>query len=73
MDLQFKRRLPEKQTMWAFTRVTSRMLEGGRMDMDLIICDEELTPICLARQAMLVLDAKKRFKGEPGIGKGPKL
>jgi hypothetical protein len=62
MDLQFKRRLPEKDMMWTFTRVTTRMLDGGRMDLDLTICDEELVPICLARQVMLVMDAGRRFK-----------
>ena len=65
MDLQFKRRLDEEMT-WTFTRVTTRMLEGGRMDLDLIICDEQLVPICLVRQVMLVIDAKRRFKGEEG-------
>lgn len=38
------------------------MLEGGRMDLDLSICDEDLVPICLARQVMLVIDAKRRFR-----------
>lgn len=62
MDLHFKWRLPERETMWTFTRVTTRMLDGGRMDLDLTICDEELVPICLARQVMLVIDAGRRFK-----------
>lgn len=65
MDLQFKRRLDEEMT-WTFTRVTTRMLEGGRMDLDLTICDEQLVPICLVRQLMLVIDAKRRFKGDKG-------
>lgn len=64
MDLQFKRRLDE--ITWTFTRVTTRMLEGGRMDLDLTICDEQLVPICLVRQVMLVIDAKRRFKGDKG-------
>jgi hypothetical protein len=61
MDLQFKRRLQE-QDMWTFTRVTTRALEGGRMDLDLLICDEKLKPLCLARQVMLVIDGGRRFK-----------
>ncbi|KAF2469068.1 thioesterase family protein [Lindgomyces ingoldianus] len=62
MDLQFKRRLPEQEMMWTFTRVITKMLDGGRMDLDFTICDEELVPICLARQIMLVIDARRRFK-----------
>jgi hypothetical protein len=63
MDLQFKRRLSEKK-MWTFTRVMTSMLDGGRMDLDLTIYDEALVPICLARQVMLVIDARRRFKKE---------
>jgi hypothetical protein len=64
LDLQFKRRMPAREMMWTFTRATTRILEGGRMDLDLVICDEELVPVCLARQVMLVLDAGRRFKKE---------
>jgi hypothetical protein len=62
LDMQFKRKLTNKEMMWTFTRATTRMLEGGRMDLDLTICDEELVPICLARQVMMVIDAGRRFK-----------
>ncbi|KAH8702715.1 thioesterase family protein [Phaeosphaeriaceae sp. PMI808] len=62
MDLQFKRRQPAKEGMWTFTRAVTRMLDGGRMDLDLTICDEELVSICLARQVQLVIDARRRFK-----------
>ena len=37
------------------------MLEGGRMDLDLTILNEDLQIMCLARQVVLVLDAKKKF------------
>ncbi|KAF2791119.1 thioesterase family protein [Melanomma pulvis-pyrius CBS 109.77] len=72
MDLQFKRRLPEKEMRWTFTRVKTSMLDGGRMDLDLTICDEDLVPICLARQVMLVIDARRRFK-EDDKGEASKL
>jgi acyl-CoA thioesterase FadM len=65
MDFQFKRRLGEGDR-WCFTRVTTRVLEGGRMDLDLVICDEGLGTVCLARQSMLVVDGGRRF------GKGKK-
>ncbi|KAF2872286.1 thioesterase family protein [Massariosphaeria phaeospora] len=62
IDMQFKCRLPEKDMAWTFTRVRTRMLQGGRMDLDLTICDEEQTLICLVRQVMLVLETERRFK-----------
>ena len=62
MDMQFKRRMPEEEMTWTFTRTTTRMLEGGRMDLDLVICDQNLAPLCLARQVMLVIDASRRWR-----------
>jgi hypothetical protein len=61
LDLQFKRRLDDRDR-WTFTRVTTRKLEKGRMDLDLAIFDEGLEPLCLARQCMLVIDGVRRFK-----------
>ena len=63
LDIEFKRRVPSEGLHWALTRVATRMLEGGRMDLDLTILNEDLQIMCLARQVVLVLDAKKKFGG----------
>ncbi|KAF2649873.1 thioesterase family protein [Lophiostoma macrostomum CBS 122681] len=68
MDLQFKQRV-SGQGRWFFTRATTKALEGGRMDLDVDVRDEDLKPLLLARQAILVIDAKRRF---PGKGEGKK-
>ncbi|KAI1659964.1 thioesterase family protein [Daldinia decipiens] len=62
LDIEFKRRLPEDGVKWTFTRAATRMLEGGRMDLDVTICDEKMELLCLARHVILVLDAKKKFR-----------
>jgi acyl-CoA thioesterase FadM len=75
LDLQFKRRVGEGDR-WMFTRCMTRKLEGGRMDLDLGIYDEGLEVVCLARQCMLVIDGRRRFKkenGEKEKEKGAKL
>ncbi|KAI5920344.1 thioesterase family protein [Camillea tinctor] len=64
LDIEFKRRLPKEGVKWTFTRAATRMLEGGRMDLDITICDEKMEILCLARQVILVLDAKKKFGGK---------
>jgi acyl-CoA thioesterase FadM len=70
MNLQFKRRLGERDE-WMFTRVVTRGLQGGRMDLDFVLCDEGLNEVCLVRQVMLVVDAARRFKkGEAEGGRG---
>ncbi|KAM5343390.1 hypothetical protein ACJ41O_011927 [Fusarium nematophilum] len=62
LDIEFKRRIPEGGLQWTFTRAMTKKLAGGRMDLDLTICDEEMELVCLARQVILVLDARRRFK-----------
>jgi hypothetical protein len=64
LDMEFKRRMPREGVKWTFTRVATRLLEGGRMDLDITICDEKMKVLCLARQAVLVLEAQRKFQPE---------
>ncbi|KAI1394398.1 thioesterase family protein [Hypoxylon trugodes] len=64
LDIEFKRRLPKEGVRWVFERTATRMLEDGRMDVDVTICDEMMAILCLSRQVILVLDAKRRFGGK---------
>jgi hypothetical protein len=61
LDIEFKKRLPEDGLRWIFSRVVTKKLHGGRMDMDVTICDERMDLVCLSKQVVLVLDAKKRY------------
>ncbi|KPM46155.1 hypothetical protein AK830_g252 [Neonectria ditissima] len=69
MNIEFKKRIPEAGLQWAFTRATTKKMDGGRMDLDITICDEQMELICNARQVILVLDAKKRFRRAEGNSK----
>jgi hypothetical protein len=62
LDIEFKKRLPEYGLQWIFSRVVTKKLHGGRMDMDITICDESMDLVCLSKQVVLVLDAKKRYQ-----------
>ncbi|KAI2613922.1 thioesterase family protein [Hypoxylon fragiforme] len=61
LDIEFKRRLPEEGLQWVFTRLASRMMEDGRLDAEVTLCDEKMDLVCVARQVILVLDAKRKF------------
>lgn len=61
MDIEFKKRLPEDGLQWIFSRVVTKKLHGGRMDMDITICDETMDLVCSSKQVVLVLDATKRY------------
>ncbi|KAI1325167.1 thioesterase family protein [Xylariaceae sp. FL0255] len=60
LDIEFKRRVPEG-LRWLFTRVTTKKLHEGRMDLDITMCDGEMELLCTARQLILVLEAERKF------------
>ena len=64
LDIEYKRRLPMEGLRFTFTRATAKTLLDGRMDVDRTICNEEMDVVCLARQLVLVLGAKRKFGGE---------
>ncbi|KAI1083664.1 thioesterase family protein [Whalleya microplaca] len=61
MDLEFKRRVPDG-LRWILTRVSTKMLHEGRMDLDITICDSEMKLLCTARQLIRVLEAQRKFR-----------
>ncbi|KAI0199437.1 thioesterase family protein [Astrocystis sublimbata] len=61
LDIEFKRRLPDG-LRWVFTRVNTKMLREGRMDVDITMCDENMELLCSARQLILVLEAQRKFR-----------
>jgi hypothetical protein len=61
LDIEFKRRLPKGGQEWTFTRAATRMMQDGRYDMDVTICDHNMDILCLSRQTIMALDAKRKF------------
>ncbi|KAI1125534.1 thioesterase family protein [Nemania abortiva] len=58
LDIEFKRRLPD-EFRWIFTRMVTKMLHEGRMDLDITMCNDKMELLCTARQLILVLEAQK--------------
>lgn len=63
LDIEFKRRIPEEGLPFIFCRTTTKMLQDGRMDLDVTICNEDMELLCTSRQLMLVLEAHRKFRG----------
>jgi len=63
LDIEFKRRLPTGGQEWTFQRAATKMLQDGRMDVDVTLCDHNMDILCLSRQTIVALDAKRRFGG----------
>ncbi|KAJ4244206.1 hypothetical protein NW762_014588 [Fusarium torreyae] len=62
MNLEFKERLPKDGLRWVLLRTRTKMLQNGRLDLDVTICNEDLRPLCFARQVMLSHDVVRRFR-----------
>jgi hypothetical protein len=62
LDMEFKRRVPEAGLRWVFTRIETRMMEAGRMDVGVTLCDEKMDLVCVAHQTILVLEARRKMR-----------
>ncbi|KAI0872005.1 thioesterase family protein [Hypoxylon argillaceum] len=68
LDAEFKHRLPAEGLRWVHTRAGTRMTRGGRMDLDIVLYDENMELVCVAQQLLVVVDSKRKFGGtqKPG-------
>lgn len=64
LDVDFKRRIhPDKGLGWVFTRVATRGAQGGRMDSDVSICDEDMGLLVTVQQLVLVVEVQRKLRG----------
>ncbi|OBT67388.1 hypothetical protein VE03_03071 [Pseudogymnoascus sp. 23342-1-I1] len=61
LDIEFKRRPPGGGQEWIFSRSATRIIQDGRMDLDVTLCDHNMDILCLSRQSLMVLDAGRKF------------
>ncbi|KAK4199940.1 thioesterase-like superfamily-domain-containing protein [Triangularia verruculosa] len=62
LDIEFKKRVdPKKNSGWVFIRTVTKMMDRGRMDLDIVICDETMELLAIAHQTVLVLEAGRKF------------
>lgn len=73
LDMEFKKRLPKEGLRFVFTRTAARTLQGGRLDLDVTICDEEMDLVCKSHQLVLVLEAQRKFRRGKKAGTEQKL
>lgn len=62
MDYEFKQRLPEQGQEWVFTRATTKMVRDGRMDMEVLLCNEKLELLCICQQIILITESRRKFR-----------
>lgn len=62
LDMTFKRRLPKEGLRYILTRTATKAFQDGRMDIDVTLFNEDMELICIARQLILVLESRRKFK-----------
>lgn len=52
LDIEYKRCLPEEGLRFVFVRYETQTLSGGRMDIAVTICNEDMELLCFAFRGM---------------------
>ncbi|RDW63939.1 hypothetical protein BP5796_10441 [Coleophoma crateriformis] len=61
LNLDIKKSLPEEGVEWLFVRVASKQIRNGRMDLEIVILDEEGDLVALSHHVSLVLPASRNL------------
>jgi hypothetical protein len=61
LDIEFKKGLPKKGQECTLARTMTKIMQDGRMDLDVTLCDHNMDIICLSRQTLMVVDAERKF------------
>ncbi|KAL9605118.1 MAG: hypothetical protein Q9219_000052 [cf. Caloplaca sp. 3 TL-2023] len=74
LNLDVKKALPAEGVEWLFVRVRAKKIENGRMDLEVVVMDEEGDLVALSNHVCLILSAERnRTRSERSEVKGRKL
>ncbi|EFR01841.1 hypothetical protein MGYG_04840 [Nannizzia gypsea CBS 118893] len=69
LNLDVKKKLPAEGVEWLYSRVQTKRLHNGRMDLDVIIMDEKGEIVALSNHVALVIGAERNLSARKGSGK----
>ncbi|PGH27827.1 hypothetical protein AJ80_00377 [Polytolypa hystricis UAMH7299] len=70
LNAEIKKGLPAGGVEWLYSRVQTRMLRNGRMDLDIVILDVTGDIVALSNHVSLVVDAERNFSARNKNGNG---
>lgn len=73
LNLDIKKSLPEEGVEWLFARVSTKQIKNGRMDIDLVIMDEEGDIVATSTHVALAVDVGRNMKSGGGEKKESKI
>lgn len=66
LNLEVKKALPEDGVEWLFVRVDSKLVRNGRMDIEVVICDEGGDVVALSHHVALAVGLERNMKERNG-------
>lgn len=63
LNVDYKKRLPAEGVEWLYSRIHTKVLKDGRLDIDVVVLDESGDIIALATQVGLVISASRNTAG----------
>lgn len=75
LNVEYKKRLPEEGAEWLYSRVFTKVLRNGRMDLDIVVLDAAGEVVALSNHVALIMGAERNLAKRNGNGgnKGGKL
>ena len=61
LNMDFKKPLPEEGVEWLFVRADTKQIKNGRMDIDIVILDEEGDIVALSHHVSLAVDSARNI------------
>ena len=61
LNLDVKKALPEEGVDWLFLRVRAKKIKNGRMDLDIVVLDEEGDLVAISNHVCLILSAERNM------------
>ncbi|KAL8658473.1 MAG: hypothetical protein Q9226_000967 [Calogaya cf. arnoldii] len=62
LNLDVKKALPEAGVEWLFVRVRAKRIENGRMDLEVVVLDEEGDLVAVSDHVCLIVSAERNMK-----------
>ncbi|OJD14054.1 hypothetical protein AJ78_05560 [Emergomyces pasteurianus Ep9510] len=70
LNMEFKKKLPAEGVEWLYSRVQTKVLKDGRMDLDLVVLDEQGEVVAVSNHVALIVSAQRNIGPRKGKGNG---
>lgn len=68
INIEFKKLLPAEGVEWLFVRCRAKQIKNGRMDLDIVVLDEEGDIVALSSHVALIVNSDRQL-GSKGRGR----